>query len=483
MRSIVPAVFAALLAVSTAALGQRDAAVSPTVDLFFEATAFEPAVADAALARLAAGWQDGHAAFIVDLARFTRPSPVPVSQDLSGVMPHIDPQGAPAMPRYPGAHFGTLGSPHVDPTSAIRRRLVRFLERQTGQRFQDDLDRWRRWIWSRPYEPPTEYLAFKAALYRRVDPAIGRFFQSPAPPAIRLDEIEWAGVGVNDLAPLFYPPAIPAARTREIRDAEQVVGIAAGGEARAYARRTLARHLLVHDRVGSTEILVAHDPAGLAAAAYELTPAGGALLRFGTSGLIYRSLVLMFDERTSSLWSPLTGAPVVGDLAGGHPLPPVPAVATTWRQWRTLHPETTVVRPPAAPTAAGPKEASLPLLSYPLPRPPRLKGSAIVAAIAGTFAMHVGALPRDTVREVTASGRRFAVVTWRDGAFAVYDAGQSRLRRKEGDRVVDDRGRWWRIEEEAVTLEADPRERLPRVPAPLASWAVWHAHLPALRLF
>ena len=43
---------------------------------------------------------------------------------------------------------------------------------------------------------------------------------------------------------------------------------------------------------------------------------GGALRKFGTSGLLYRSNKLFFDAATMSLWSTLVGRPVIGRLAG-----------------------------------------------------------------------------------------------------------------------------------------------------------------------
>ena len=63
-----------------------------------------------------------------------------------------------------------------DPGSPVRRRLLQFLERQTGQRFGDDLDRWRTWLWSRSYEPHPDYAALKRAVYGELDPRMRAFF-------------------------------------------------------------------------------------------------------------------------------------------------------------------------------------------------------------------------------------------------------------------------------------------------------------------
>lgn len=51
----------------------------------------------------------------------------------------------------------------------------------------------------------------------------------------------------------------------------------------------------------------------------------------GTSGFLYRSNKLMYDQATQSLWSTLWGAPVVGPLVGrGIELERTSVVTTTW---------------------------------------------------------------------------------------------------------------------------------------------------------
>jgi hypothetical protein len=52
----------------------------------------------------------------------------------------------------------------------------------------------------------------------------------------------------------------------------------------------------------------------------------------------------MYDRATSSLWSTLTGGPVVGPLAGqGIELETSPVVTSTWGEWRRRHPDTRVL--------------------------------------------------------------------------------------------------------------------------------------------
>src|SRR5262249_60340101 len=62
---------------------------------------------------------------------------------------------------------------------------------------------------------------------------------------------------------------------------------------------------------------------------------------FGTSGFVYRSNKLMYDHATLSLWSTMTGEPVLGQLVGrGVKLRLSPVVTTTWGEWRAAPPHT-----------------------------------------------------------------------------------------------------------------------------------------------
>ena len=65
---------------------------------------------------------------------------------------------------------------------------------------------------------------------------------------------------------------------------------------------------------------------------------------FGTSGLLYRSNKVMYDRATNTLWSQLTGRPIIGPLVGSDiRLKIFPLVLTTWGEWLTDHPDTTVL--------------------------------------------------------------------------------------------------------------------------------------------
>jgi hypothetical protein len=203
--------------------------------------------------------------------------------------------------------------------------LTSFLERQTGQRFGDDLRAWRRWIWANPPNPHPDYTAFKAELYARIDPRFRAFFPQDATAAIRLDEIDWGGVGVNGIPPLRLPRIVAASEAGWLRDGHVIFGVEVNGEARAYPKRILAWHEMAIDRLGGVDLTIVYCTLCGTVIPYE-SAAGGRAFSFGTSGLLYRSNKLMFDQETATLWSSLEGVPVFGRLAGSGQQHPFQAV-------------------------------------------------------------------------------------------------------------------------------------------------------------
>ena len=66
---------------------------------------------------------------------------------------------------------------------------------------------------------------------------------------------------------------------------------------------------------------------------------GDRVLTFGVSGKLVRNTLVMYDRQTDSLWPQLLGEAVDGPLTG-ESLTFLPAVHTTWAEWRAEHPET-----------------------------------------------------------------------------------------------------------------------------------------------
>lgn len=490
---------AGLLATSAAAPSSTEV---PELRLFFEAADADDKRARQALDRIAAAWRDGYAPLIVDLTRFMRSpgrqSPVSGSDDLVPSAPDDEPRGSVVAGR--GVDALAAPSRASNPTTRVRQRLTRFLEKQTGRCFGDDLAKWRAWMWSRPYEPHPDYAFFKAALYSSVDRRMATFFAGPA--LIRLDEVDWGGVRVNGIPPLDHPRHVPAREAGYLKDKHVVFGLTHNGEARAYPKRILGWHELARDRVGGLELAIVYCTLCGTVIPYG-AEVGGRLRTFGTSGLLYRSNKLMFDEETSSLWSTLEGRPVVGPLAGtGLELQAYPVVTTTWGEWVAEHPETTVLSLDTgherdySEGAAYREYFATDRLMFGVSRTDaRLKNKADVLTLllrptAGArgsdrraLALDAEFLKRHPLHPLAFAGHDLLVITSREGANRVYDAGGKRFvsLRKDG-RIEDADGGLWKVTEAALVRGGSPADERPRVPARRAFWFAWFAQFPDTEL-
>ena len=68
----------------------------------------------------------------------------------------------------------------------------------------------------------------------------------------------------------------------------------------------------------------------------------GRVLEFDHCGYVYQGSFVMFDKQTESEWLHMTAECVMGPLKGKS-LDVEPARLMTWRQWKALHPQTTVM--------------------------------------------------------------------------------------------------------------------------------------------
>ena len=68
----------------------------------------------------------------------------------------------------------------------------------------------------------------------------------------------------------------------------------------------------------------------------------GRARRFGVSGLLYRSDLLMFDRESESLWSQISSEAVTGPSLGKR-LKLLRSRMMSWGEWRKLHPESKIL--------------------------------------------------------------------------------------------------------------------------------------------
>ena len=379
--------------------------------------------------------------------------------------------------------------------SGRARQVVRFLERRTGQRHGYDLDAWYRWVWSRDEEPHPAYATFKSLLYRNIDPRFGGYFDAARESRIRLDEVRWGGVLQDGIPPLRSPAMISAEEATYLDPGDTVFGIYLGGEARAYPKRILAWHEMFTDVIAGEAVAGVYCTLCGTVILYR-TRVGDVDHRLGTSGFLYRSNKLMYDQATQSLWSTLKGEPVIGPLVGrGIQLPRGSVVTTTWEEWRRRHPQTRVLslttghRRDYSEGAAYREYFATDELMFEVPHQDRrLANKAEVLALlfpeapGETLALAQRFLLRNPVHHDRLGEVDFVVLTSPGGANRVYRSGGRRFASWDGEgtaRAED--GTTWTVTEDALLPPegaGDGLAPLPRLPSQRAFWFGWRAAFP-----
>lgn len=152
------------------------------------------------------------------------------------------------------------------------------------------------------------------------------------------------GPGRDGIAAIDAPRFAGIERADAVAPETPVVGVAIGGDARAYLVPILEYHQVVNDEVGGVPIAVTFDPLTGAARVFERN-AAGKKLRFGVSGLLYNSGFLLYDHETESLWSQFQGRAIAGPLAGTA-LRSLRVRQEEFATWRKREPKTRILIPP-----------------------------------------------------------------------------------------------------------------------------------------
>ncbi len=126
-----------------------------------------------------------------------------------------------------------------------------------------------------------------------------------------------------------------------LSDEEFVLAVVHNGETKVYPTRILLAHEIVNDVVGGEPMAITFCPlcgSGIAV----LRRIGNNTVRFGVSGVLYNSDLVMYDDATESLWSQIDGRAIAGP-ATGREFETIPLTMARWGQWRRSHPESLVL--------------------------------------------------------------------------------------------------------------------------------------------
>jgi hypothetical protein len=208
--------------------------------------------------------------------------------------------------------------------------------------------------WDTP--APPDYLDYKRRLFTAVDDRWDFVFTEPN--ELELRHLSWGGVLIDDRplgdrnpCPRSCIPALDDPAVTDVAggawypDDGIVFGVEIGGEVRAYPKHIMEVHEMVNDTLGGRRFAMPYCTLCASAQVFFTDTVEGfdvPVLR--TSGLLSRSNKVMYDLHSLSVFDTFTGAAVTGPmLEEGVVLEQAGVVTTTWGDWRSAHPDTTII--------------------------------------------------------------------------------------------------------------------------------------------
>lgn len=142
--------------------------------------------------------------------------------------------------------------------------------------------------------------------------------------------------------PIDHPQFVSAAQATFLSPNNILIGVAQGSVAKAYPAAILAQHGIVQDKMPNDPIVVTWCEYCNTAVVFK-GEADGKALHFYTIGVRGSSEVFE-DRETGSVWQQAALDSIAGPMKGTH-LQIYPFLLTTWKNWRSLHPNTLVLKP------------------------------------------------------------------------------------------------------------------------------------------
>ncbi len=349
-------------------------------------------------------------------------------------------------------------------------------------------------LWKDPPNYGNYYADFKAYLYSALDPAFYKYFNKRGDQTkIRLDEIIWGGVRQDGIPPLILPKLILAGQASYLTDTDVVFGLVINGEARAYPKRILAWHELLNDEIDGRSITAVYCTLCGTVIIYD-NEFNGVKHKLGTSGFLYRSNKLMYDQATQSLWSTFLGQPVVGPLIDQNiELTTLPVETTSWGDWRLRHPNTKVLsietghdrnydEGEAYKEYFAHDNLMFPIIRLDkrlpnktrvfIPRPKNFEVQPL--------AISVDFLKRKRIYQDQIDEQKMVIITESNGASRAYGIDDQHFKSYKNGRLLDNKKEEWVVTEDA--LIGPEGDRLLRLPAHEAFWFAWINVFPETRI-
>lgn len=159
-------------------------------------------------------------------------------------------------------------------------------------------------------------------------------------------EIRSGGPGKDGIPAIDMPDFGAVGAAKGIKDREPIIAVEIkGAKPRAYPIRYLMWHEIVNDIVNGVPIAVTFCPLCNSGMTFDRR-VDGKRLRFGVSGKLRNSDMVMFDRETQSWWQQAIGTAIVGEMTGAK-LKHLPTWMESWADFKTRNPDGVVMVEPA----------------------------------------------------------------------------------------------------------------------------------------
>ena len=329
--------------------------------------------------------------------------------------------------------------------------------------------------------------------------------------SVSYDELIRGGVPRDGIPPIDVPKFTTFEAANEwLGDLEPVIAFNLEGDARAYPLQIMVWHEIVNDVVAGVPVAVTFCPLCNSAIVLDRR-LDGVVYDFGTSGVVRKSDLVMWDRQTQSWWQQFTGRAIVGELTGKK-LTFHLASMVSWSDFKAAYPdgkvlsrETGFQRSYGLNPYAGYDRADQRPFLYDGELDGRLLPKERIVAVTfegADLAFPFPTLEVERVVQYTVNGRELVVFfkpgtrsalddtfiqKSRDiGATGVFETsldGKRLTFRPDGDRFVDNEtGSTWNIVGKAVGGPLAGQE-LPPILHADHFWFAWAAFKPATRIY
>lgn len=260
--------------------------------------------------------------------------------------------------------------------------------------------------------------------------------------AIDMDEVISGGVPRDGIPPIDDPTFVEASLAVELSPQSPVIALEIAGAARAYPLEVLTRHEIVNDVVGGAPIAITFCPLCNSAVVFDRRVADK-VLRFGVSGNLRFSDLIMWDDLTETWWQQLTGEAIVGHFRGAV-LRMISSQLVSFEVFKGRYPAGKVLRGPFGGYGRNPYtgyDSNPKPFLFKGPVDDRLFATArVLAAVIGNqaIAYPLSVLKDSPVLNDTVSDRDIAIF-WQPGAVSALDAGDIDSSKDVGMALMYDR--------------------------------------------